>query len=479
MKLPEISLNPAKTNEYECSVMFIEKEKADKPVIFKGYIEKEMANGQKTILVSPHEKPQVFVVIKPTDTTEDFRQLGADLSKLIQTKNYRTLSINCDQETNEQILSYVEGLLLASYRFLSYYKKEEIEKKTFPLHEIGLVNCKLASEQINRLLNRTEMVFWARNQVNEPANTLTTPEFAQRIVALSVQSGIKHEVYKQKKIEAMQMGGLLAVNQGSIDPPVLVELSWKPQNAINKKPLLLVGKGITYDTGGLSLKPTASMDTMKTDMAGAAAVAATLALVAKNKLNVWVEGLIPITDNRLQASAIAPGDVIKMHSGLFVEVLNTDAEGRLILADAISFGQKYDPLLTIDIATLTGSAQVAIGQYASVFMGNAPANYMNQLLQAGDDSNERLVQFPFWDDYAETLKSDIADLKNIGGKEAGAITAGKFLEKFCSSPYIHIDIAGTAYQSTASGYKPKGATGVGVRLFSEFLEKISIEPDKN
>jgi leucyl aminopeptidase len=229
-----------------------------------------------------------------------------------------------------------------------------------------------------------------------------------------------------------------------------------------------------YDTGGLSLKPTAgSMDSMKSDMAGAAAVASTLYAMALCKKPVWIIGLIPATDNRPDGNAYAPGDIIQMYNKLYVEVLNTDAEGRLILADALSYADKYNPELVIDLATLTGSAAMAIGKHASICMGNADAEKFNTLINAGDKAHERLVQFPFWDDYKKSLKSNIADLKNIGEREGGAISAGKFLEHFTKSPYIHIDIAGTAFLDSDDSYRLKGATGVGVRMLTEFFKTIS------
>jgi len=221
------------------------------------------------------------------------------------------------------------------------------------------------------------------------------------------------------------MGGLLAVNKGSIDPPTFTIMTWKPEKHINKKPFVLVGKGIVYDTGGLSLKPTHDgMDYMKCDMAGAATVAGAMYAIAKAKLPLHVIALAPATDNRPDGNAYVPGDVVKMYDGSTVEVLNTDAEGRMILADALSWAKKYDPELVIDLATLTGAALAAIGKYGIVGMGNAPREVMDQLKESGDAVCERIAEFPFWDDYAEMLKSDIADLKNIGGRYAGAITAG-------------------------------------------------------
>ena len=266
------------------------------------------------------------------------------------------------------------------------------------------------------------------------------------------------------------MGGLLGVNRGSPDPPTFNILEWKPKNAVNKAPIVLVGKGVVYDTGGLSLKPTPhSMDYMKCDMAGAAAVAGALYAVAKRKLPLHVVGLIPATDNRPGGRAYVPGDVLRMHNGLTVEVMNTDAEGRLIMADALSFGERYKPELVLDAATLTGAAARAIGTQGVVAMGTAPEKEFKALEEAGMAVHERVARFPFWDEYDKELDSDIADLKNLGGDLAGAITAGKFLARFTTRPYIHLDIAGPAFLHKPEPWKPRGGTGVGVRLFYRFL----------
>ena len=229
---------------------------------------------------------------------------------------------------------------------------------------------------------------------------------------------------------------------------------------------------MVYDTGGLSLKPTAhSMDLMKSDMAGAACMAGTVYSLALNKANIHVIALIPSTDNRPGKNAYAPGDVIHMYNKMTVEVLNTDAEGRMILADALAYGEQYKPELVIDAATLTGAAVRAIGTKASCLMGNANEKTMQKLIQAGIDTHERLVLLPFWDEYGDEMKSDIADLKNIGGPYAGMITAGKFLENFVKSPYIHLDIAGPAFLESEDGYRGKGGTGTGIRLLTHFLSK--------
>ncbi|MGD1889622.1 MAG: M17 family metallopeptidase [Cyclobacteriaceae bacterium] len=269
------------------------------------------------------------------------------------------------------------------------------------------------------------------------------------------------------------MGGLLGVNAGSPDPPTFNVLEYKPEKSINKQPYVIVGKGVTYDTGGLSLKPSTSMDTMKSDMGGSAAVIGTMVAVAKNKLPIHLVGLVPATDNRPGGNAIVPGDVITISDGSTVEVLNTDAEGRLILADALSFAKKYKPELVIDLATLTGAAVMAIGKEGMVMMGTASEEYKNQLKEAGNQTYERLVELPLWKEYRGYLKSDIADLKNIGGRTAGAITAGMFLEHFTDYEWIHLDIAGVAFLDSSDGYRSKNGTGAGVRLLYRFFKNLS------
>jgi leucyl aminopeptidase len=261
------------------------------------------------------------------------------------------------------------------------------------------------------------------------------------------------------------------VNKGSIDPPTFTIAEYKPENAVNEKPVVLVGKGVVYDTGGLSLKPTAgSMDTMKGDMAGGATMAAVIYFAALQKLPVHIIGLIPATDNRPGGNAYTPGDVITMFDGTTIEVLNTDAEGRMILADALAYSAKYDPEIVIDAATLTGAALRAIGTEATIIMGNAADSYFQDLEKIGFDVHERVVRFPFWDDYKAHMKSKIADMKNIGGPNAGMISAGKFLEHFVKAPYIHMDIAGPAWLDSKENYKGDGGTGAGVRLLYQFLK---------
>jgi leucyl aminopeptidase len=295
--------------------------------------------------------------------------------------------------------------------------------------------------------------------VNEPVIYLTAEQLSREITEMGKRAGFKVEVFGKSKIRSLKMGGLLAVNAGAPNPPTFNILEYKPEGAVNDKPYVLVGKGVVYDTGGLSLKPTPnSMDEMKCDMAGAAAVAGAIYAVAQSKLPLYVVGLIPATENRPDGNAITPGDVITMYSGTTVEVLNTDAEGRLILADALCYASKYQPALVIDLATLTGSAARAIGKEGIVYMGTAPEEEKKALEKSGYAVHERLVEFPLWEEYDSHLESAIADLKNIGGAEAGAITAGKFLERFVEFPWLHLDIAGGAFLTGNDSYRGKHGT---------------------
>jgi leucyl aminopeptidase len=289
---------------------------------------------------------------------------------------------------------------------------------------------------------------------------------------LGKKHGFSVEIMGKEKIEALKMGGLLAVNKASKVPPCFIVLEWIPIDPRNDQPVVLVGKGVVYDTGGYSIKPSEGMEYMKCDMGGAAAVLGIFVAAAQNKLPVHLVGLIPVTDNLVSADAIVPGDIIRMASGTTVEVMNTDAEGRLILADALHYAKKYKPELVIDFATLTGAAVRAFGNQAICYMGTANHQTKRALENSGFRTYERLVEVPLWREYGEDLKSHTADMRNVGGPVAGAITAGKFLEHFTEGyPWLHLDIAATAFLKAPSGYKTKEGTGAGVRLTYDFLKQ--------
>jgi leucyl aminopeptidase len=413
------------------------------------------------IQVIEEEKP-------PYAINEELRKAGNKVYQSLKENKIEKVVIDGAENQNDIILSFTEGLALSHYQFLKYFK--DIDEKRSSLQKISILNKDLKKKLFDQLISVLEAVYHCRNLINEPLSHLTAQQLAKEIQNMGKEAGFTVEVFNKKKIEALKMGGLLAVNRGSVDPPTFSILEWKPEKFKNKKPLILVGKGIVFDTGGLSLKPTKnSMDYMKSDMSGAAAVAGVIYAISKARLPVYVIGLIPATDNRPDGNAYVPGDIIKMYNGLTVEVLNTDAEGRMILADALSYGDRYKPELVIDIATLTGAAAVAIGKYGIVCMGNADRKYFEKLEESGNRVYERIVEFPFWDEYNELLKSDVADVKNIGGRDGGAITAGKFLERFTKSPYIHLDIAGPAFLDREDSYRGKGGTGVSVRLLFDFI----------
>lgn len=361
-----------------------------------------------------------------------------------------------------------EGAILGNYQFLRYFSDSHKRKNSMA----QLFVSKEDEQTLASTAIATMGTLFARELVNTPVIDLTATDLANQAKEASKRHGFSIEILEKKQIESLKMGGLLAVNYGSPEPPVFIIMEHKPKNATNEKPLVLVGKGVVYDTGGLSLKPSNYMDDMKSDMGGAAAVIGVMSAAAEANLPVHIIGLVPATDNRPGGNAVTPGDVITISDGTSVEVMNTDAEGRLILSDALVYAKRYNPELVIDLATLTGAAARSIGRYAIVGMGNAPKERMVALQESGYRTHERVVEFPFWDEYKDLLKSPIADMKNIGGAEAGAITAGKFLEHFTDYPYIHLDIAGPAFLKTRAGYQVEGGTGIGVRLLFDFINNL-------
>ncbi|WP_343748290.1 leucyl aminopeptidase family protein [Fluviicola sp.] len=412
-------------------------------------------------------KGKHYVFIKDQATDEKQRIMGNKLRAALP-KEVKSIFIDGGKSNS---LLVAEGFALSCYQYLKYRK--EAAKEKFALETIDF-SAKITAAAISELSATLKAVFWARDLVNEPVSGLNATQLAEAIEAKGKEASFSVTVLEKSKIEALKMGGLLAVNKGSVDPPTFTIIEYKPKKPSNKKPIVLIGKGVVYDTGGLSLKPTAgSMDSMKSDMAGAACMAGTIYAAAMMELPIHLIGLIPATDNRPGLNAYAPGDIITMYDGTTVEVLNTDAEGRMILADALAYSDKYKPELVIDAATLTGAAVRAIGSRASIIMGNADKKYFNLLNEAGMETYERVVEFPFWDDYFDEMKSKIADLNNLGSGYAGMITAGKFLEHFVKAPYIHMDIAGPAFLDRPQDYRGFGGTGTGIRLLINFLKRLS------
>lgn len=438
------------------------------------YIEKQIKDEKKFVAVNQFIRI-VFVVL--TDDKKDTPKQKEALRRAANTvtsalNEYKKTAVIITSDLDKKFtLAFIEGILLGNYQFIKHKTKAEKEKNT--LHTL-FVNAKDITEKYLEEINIVaEATCKARDLVNEPVNILNATDLANAFVKMGKEAGFSVEVLNKAKITSLKMGGLLSVNQGSVDPPTFTIMEYKPKGAINKQPYVLVGKGVVYDTGGLSIKPTAGMDTMKCDMAGGAAVGCLMYALAKAKLKVHVIALVPATDNRPGFNAFAPGDIITMHDGSTVEMLNSDAEGRMILADALSYAKKYKPLAAFEFSTLTGAAAAAIGAQGIVCMGTISDKMKNQLKQSGDNVHERLAEFPFWEEYDELLKSDIADRKNIGGPYAGAITAGRFLVKYTDYPYMHFDIAAPAFLAARDAYRTKGGTGVGIRLIFDYFKNLT------
>jgi leucyl aminopeptidase len=403
---------------------------------------------------------------------ESCRRFGAELSGLVMETRMKEFALMAVDTEFQFLVTVGEGMILASYSYLSCFSQKKKEEKTNPLEKIVLVHPQPDMDLMEHARITTHYTLLARDLVNEPPNGKSAEKLAGVFANKANPLGIECEVMGKKKIEALKMGGLLAVNRGSVDPPTFTVMEWKPAKAVNSRPLVLVGKGVTFDTGGMNLKTGAFMDGMKCDMAGAATMASVLMAIAALKLPVHLIALLPATDNRVDGNAYLPGDVITMHDGTTVEIRNTDAEGRLILADALSYAKRFQPMLVLNAATLTGSAMRAIGHHGIVAMQNRAEKEMEVLKQSGEKVYERVVEFPLWEEYGEQLESDIADISNLGGPNGGASVAGKFLEHFTDYPFIHLDIAGPAFIDKKEHYITKGGTGFGVRLLVDFIRAL-------
>jgi leucyl aminopeptidase len=366
-----------------------------------------------------------------------------------------------------RIMHAVVVSLEATYRFDQLKSKKNGARRQLRKLVFGIAAKADLDEAQGALASAqaiAEGVSFAKDLGNLPPNICTPEYLATQAVELAKKHRLKCEVLERADMEKLGMGALLAVAQGSVQPPKLIVLHYQG-DATGSAPVALVGKGITFDTGGISLKPASEMDEMKFDMCGAASVLGTLKAAAQMRLPVNVVGLIPTTENMPGGRAVKPGDVVTTLSGQSVEILNTDAEGRLILCDALSYAERFKPAVVIDIATLTGACVVALGHVAAGLFANDDA-LARELAAAGDRAYDRVWPMPLWDDYQEQLRSNFADMANIGGRPAGAVTAACFLSRFAKPfRWAHLDIAGVAWRSG----KDKGATGRPVPLLSQFL----------
>ena len=412
---------------------------------------------------------------------EKLRQASGIAAKLSEKSNFKSATVFLDMldknsakfSSGDLASSIAEGFGLALYHFDNY--KSAGKEAPSRLQKLTLTSAtKTQQSALKKSIQRAEIIInavhSARDLVSHPGNTATPTFLADHAKKLARKNKITCKVLGKKEMTKLGMGALLGVSRGSHEPPALIVLEYFG-TAKSKAPTVIVGKGVTFDTGGISLKPAAGMDEMKMDMSGAATTLATLQVISSLKLPLNVIGIVGAVENMPGGSAIKPGDILKSMSGKTIEVLNTDAEGRLVLADALTYAERYKPKEIIDLATLTGAVLVALGHQAAAVIGNNP-DMIVRLKEAGDTSGERVWELPLWEEFEKAVKSDIADLKNIAspGVGAGTITAAAFLKAFAGDqPWTHIDIAGTAW-GDEKPYTPKGASGYGVRLLLQYLE---------
>ncbi len=418
------------------------------------------------------KKKIILISIKKNLETSDVENLGAEFYSYINYGNKGEFSINTDsiKSTIQDFIGYfLHGLKLKSYEFNIYKSKKE--KKLFLINVTGKKN-QLTSKNELKFKALEEGTFFARDLVSEPPNVLNPKEYVNRLLKLK-KLGIKVKVYNESEMKKLGMHSLLGVGRGSINESFLVTLEWNGNKKDKTAPLSFVGKGVCFDTGGISLKPAKFMEEMKYDMAGSAVVAGLIQSLAIRKAKINAVGVVGLVENMPGGNAQRPGDIVKAYNGKTIEVLNTDAEGRLVLADALSFTEKkFKPKFIIDLATLTGAIIMALGEeYAGLFSNNDDLS--NKIFSAGEKVNEKVWRLPLHKNYDKLMDSPIADIQNInysGG--AGSITAAQFLQRFIEkTPWAHLDIAGMAFSKKAANLNPGGATGFGVRLLNQLIEE--------
>ena len=406
----------------------------------------------------------------PTLGKEEVKSLHIFIPNHVHLKKYFD-----DEEYYYQ--TFAEGLFLGNYDFINYKsdkkKLKSLEVTFYSENEKKLTNAIVSAQNV------MAGVQFTKDLQNEPGGILTPDELSKRIKTLLTKAGAKVKTFDEKEIRKRKMGGLLAVGMGSSNLPRFIVVEYNGASKYSKlkkrrihKTIALVGKGVTFDSGGISIKPYNDMWEMKADMSGAAVVAGTILAAIKSELPVNITGIIPAAENMLSGTSMRPGDIVVTSSGKSIEVDNTDAEGRMILADALNYASKLNPDVIIDLATLTGACVVALGEFvAGLFTKNEELS--KDLFQIGLQTHERVWALPMWDEYHTLNKSDVADVKNVGGRWGGAITAAKFLENFVDkkNAWAHLDIAGPAMANSYNNYSKKYMTGYGVRLLFEYLKK--------
>ena len=422
----------------------------------------------------PHKKVLLVGLGKEEELTlEKIRQAYGSCSKFVNSlklKHYSTILLKSKRFKPEEITqALVEGSRLGSYQFTKFRTKDKDQLTKINLLSI-ITSNKEISNSIKKAIILTDSVFLVRDLVNNPSSLKTPTYIGELSKKIAKELGLKCTLLNKAQIEKLKMGGLLGVSKGSSQPPLFVILEYRPNK--KAKTIALVGKGITFDSGGINLKPWDGMKDMKEDMAGAATVLAILRTAAMLRLNINLIGLMPLTENMPGGGAMKPGDILTTYSGKNIEMLHSDAEGRLILSDALSFAEKnFKPDKIIDLATLTGACIIALGTQAAGLMSKNK-ELVKEILKASEETGERVWELPLYDEFKKDVESSIADVKNIGNPKgyAGAITAASFLSEFVEkTPWAHLDIAGTAFAEEPGPCTALGGTGFGVRLLTQFL----------
>ncbi len=416
---------------------------------------------------------------KPDFTLDRARMAAGEGARYIQklgAKVGATVIPNGSLKLEEAAQATAEGAIMGVYSFKRYKKPdpEAREMKELLIIEEDSARLSVLEKNIERGRAIAEAVYHARDWINEPANYMTPAQLAEEAKIIAEKEHIQIDVLEKDEMQKLGMGCLLAVNQGSRQPPRFIVMNYS--GAGPDKPVIgFIGKGITFDSGGISLKPPEGMGEMKGDMSGAAAVIASIGAIAKLGIKINITVLAPVTENLPGGQAFRPGDIIKSMNGKTIEIVSTDAEGRLILSDAIAYARQLKCSPLIDLATLTGACHIALGDYVSgAFTNNN--EFLQKVLTSSETAGEKLWQLPLYDEYKEANKSDFADIKNTGGRYGGAITAAWFLKEFAEdTPWVHLDIAGTFLSEKDRGYNVKGATGVGVRTLVNLAIMLSQE----
>ncbi|TAL23664.1 MAG: leucyl aminopeptidase [Nitrospirae bacterium] len=441
--------------------------------LIKKAFTKEFKGKHNEILLIPSPgdiKPERILLVglgkKGDISAEKIRQAGGKAAAYLRDMGMKKLALSTRDIASLKLSSvnFIEGALLGIYTF----KKYKGEKNNKALDNITILS-KTSRELENKLKwaeTVASSVFFARDLINTPSNDMTPTNLARAALSLN-KKNLFVKVLEKKDAEKLGMRAYLSVAKGSNEPPKFIVLEYKGAEA---KPLVLIGKSITFDSGGISLKPADGMEKMKYDMAGGAAILGIIKAASEMKLPVHLIGLLPATENLPGGAATKPGDIVRAITGKTVEIINTDAEGRLILADAIGYAKRFKPVAIIDIATLTGACSIALGNEAIAMMGN-DKKLIDRIKKSSENTYERVWEMPLYDEYKEYLKSDVADIKNTGGKNGSLVTAAYFLYEFAEkTPWVHLDIAGTAWVDKDKPYIPKGASGIGVRLIMDLLK---------